>query len=341
MKRKWAFLFLCFLGILSLPYIWLSKASQKGMPTEKTQHVKCKHSSYFFPIPILKFTSANLPCLSVQINGDVVSAMLDLGFRGQFSFSSQFLEGIENKKYLRSKKMYGIRGGEYEEKLYEVPTIKIGPMSFSSPILHEYVEGFHRESSLIKEGHELSDPEPGKVGWELFGNTNLFLDLGNSKIAFCDSLDTLKNQGYAIENFIKIPLLLERGLVEFEAETPEGLLRCMLDTGATWNILNTEVEEGKSIDQAAWESDNIVDYVSFRINANDFGPIAFHRIPIKIPIRIEAILGMEFFKEHLVFLDFAENYAYFSRDLWMTTKASEVTTVRELHPENPSLNIAF
>lgn len=317
MKGKRTFLFLCFLGILSLPYFWFSKTSQKGVSSEKTQQVKCKNAHYFLPISISKYTRSDLPCISVQINGEVASAMLDLGFRGQFSFSSQFLEHIEHKKYLRSKKMYGMRGGEYEEKLYEVPKIDIGAMSFSNPVLHEHPESFHKESTVLKEGYELSAPEPGKVGWELFGNTNLFLDLGNSEIAFCDSLDTLKKQGYPIEKFIKTPLLLERGLVEFEAETPEGILLCMLDTGATWNILNAEIEEGKSIDQAVWESDNILDYTFFKIDGNDFGPIAFHRMPIKIPIRIEAILGMEFFQDNLVFLDFAGKCAYFCKNQCM------------------------
>ena len=308
MKKKWAFLFLCILGISSLSYIWVSR-TPRGIP--KAQHVKYKHGPYFFPVLVEKFTAADLPCLAVQMDGDVVSAMLDLGFRGQFSFTSRFLQQIENKKYLRSKKMYGIRGGEYEESLYEIPAMKIGSMSFSRPVLHEHSEEFHKESTLVKKNGSPSPPEEGRIGWELFGNTNLFLDLGSSKVAFCDSTSTLKKEGYPVEAFVKTPLFLERGLVEFEAETPEGPLRCMLDTGATWNLLNTDLEEGKSIEQVILEPNNILKHAFFKIDGKDFSAVAFHRIPIKIPIHIEAILGMEFFRDHLVFLDFAEKVVYF------------------------------
>ncbi|OGN55792.1 MAG: hypothetical protein A3D96_04370 [Chlamydiae bacterium RIFCSPHIGHO2_12_FULL_44_59] len=313
MKKKWALLFFCVLVISSLSYIWISRTLRSSQ-SEKIQHVKCKHGPYFFSIFIHQFTAADLPCLSMQMNGHTVSVMLDLGFRGQLSFPPRFLQQVENKKYLRSKKMYGLRGGEYEEKLYEVPTISVGPIVFSHPVIHEHSEEFHRESSLVQKDHKSSPSEQGRIGWELFVNTNLFLDLNNSKVAFCDSISTLQKEGYFFEAFAKTPLFLERGLVEFEVETPEGVLRCMLDTGATWNVLNTDLEEGKSIEQVIWEPDNVLKYSSFKIDKKNFGPVAFHRIPIKIPVHIEAILGMEFFHHHLVFLDFAENVAYFSKN---------------------------
>jgi len=88
----------------------------------------------------------------------------------------------------------------------------------------------------------------------------------------------------------------------------------MLDTAASWNILNGEIEDGKSVDEAMWDESNLVECPSFKIDGTDFGKIAFHRIPIKIPIHIEAILGIEFFQKHLVFLDFANGCAYISND---------------------------
>ena len=263
-----------------------------------TAHVKCEYGAYFFPIAISKFTRADSPCIQINVNHVAVSAMLDLGFCGQFAFSSELLSRITEKKYLRIEKMYGVRGNSYDENLYEIPSIQIGPMSFSHPILHEYSEQFHQDSTLARNEGELSKAEPGKVGWELFGNTNLFLDLGNSKIAFCDSLSTLETQGYQIANFIKTPLFIDRGVLEFEATLSDGPLLCMLDTGATCSILNTDLVGDASVDLAVKDPDNRLNCAVFQIDCKDFGPIAFHRIPINIPIRIEAILGMDFFREH-------------------------------------------
>ncbi|MBU6447117.1 MAG: hypothetical protein KGQ49_06940 [Verrucomicrobia bacterium] len=242
--------------------------------------------------------------MDIQVNEQTVSAMLDLGFRGHCKFSSEFLQHIPNKISHGSTKMYGIRGTKYEENLFTVPCIQIGPLSFYEPQLHEYRETLKSDSLIVSNHSEISPPEPGMLGWQLFGQTNLLLDLKNSQIAFCDSVATLKKQGYNIEQCMRAPLLLKRGLVEFKAQTSQGPLLCMLDTGASWNIINRDIKE---------ETDayNVVTYPIFKIHAkSNLGPIAFHPYPIKLPVHVEAILGMEFFEEYCVFLDFYENYIY-------------------------------
>jgi hypothetical protein len=306
MKKKWIF-GLTSLGIFISLCICLSKSSQKE---SSLTHIKHTQGAYFYPIPLSKFTAANQPCLPVEINGHEATVILDLGFRGQFSFSSNFLKNIENKTYLHSRKMYGVRGGEYEEPVFEVPEMSIKPIIFYHPSLQEYSDSFQKDSSFTQEGHAKSAPESGKIGWELFENTNLFLDLKNSKMAFCDSLATLKKQGYKTKSFVKTPLLLERGLIELQLETSQGPLLCMLDTGATWNVLNTKLKNGELIDQAIWDPEHEKSFDTFQINRQKFGPITFRCIPIELPIQIDAILGMEFFEEHCVFLDFSENYLY-------------------------------
>lgn len=322
MNKRWAFLFLLIFGLITYQFIRTSKSSQEVPIPNQTDHVKNKQASYFLPISISKFTTTDLPCLDIRIDDVSELALLDLGFRGQFSFSPKTLAQIKNKKLIGNTKMYGIRGGEYEERLFEIPLIEIGRMSFDKPIIHEYPDDFHAESTILKKGNPISPAEPIKIGWELFGNTNLFLDLGNSKAAFCDSLKTLQEKGCFSQTFTKVPMLLERGIVEFTTQTPKGGLRCMLDTGATWNIINHEIENGQSIDEIAFEPENIIHYSSFQIGEDDFGPIDFHPLPIKIPIHIEAMLGMEFFRKHLVFLDFSENYIYFSKDCSLQPVAS-------------------
>jgi hypothetical protein len=229
--------------------------------------------------------------------------MLDLGFRGQFSFTSEFINKINNKTFLRSKQMWGIRGIEHLENLYEIPEIDMGPINVLNPILHEHSAEFSRETTIFFEGEKPSAPEPGMVGWELFGNTDLLLDLNNSIIAICDSVETLVEQGYDIDTFIKTPLLLERGLVEVELNTSKGPLRCMMDTGATLNHINQEVEMTE-----------IMNIPPVEMDVDGLSQIAFHPLTIKLPIHIEAVLGMEFFMTHVVFLDFAENCTYISKN---------------------------
>lgn len=302
-SKRYFFLILLFVSSCNI--------SNKQEITRLEQPAKPKQLPYFITAPITKWSSIQSPCLDVCIEDKTFPVELDLGLRGNITFTKESTDAITSKVFLREKPMYGIRGKEYPTKLYQIPALKIGKMTFTSPILQEEGEEFTKDATFVQNGKERAPTESGRLGWELFYNVNLLVDVENSLIAFCDSLETLEKHGYPVESFISTPLFLERGLVEFYANTPQETLRCMLDTGATWNILNDEIEEGKSLDQAIWDEKNIIQYSFLMIGGKDFGQHTFHRMPIRIPIRIEAILGMEFFKENLVFLDFSGNMAYF------------------------------
>jgi hypothetical protein len=279
---------------------------------QEDRSIQTQNPHFFVPIP-LTFSPCGSPYLDVEIDNQTFSMKFDLGLRGDLIIENTFIDQILSKQFIRSKPMYGFRGKEYQTNLYRIPKITIGAISFTQPILQENCEEARKDSVIVQTGEDLSSPGAGKIGWELFCNIKVLVDMKNSQVAFCDNLNTLKKYGYSIDDFVKIPLLTERGLVEFEAKTINGSLRCVLDTGTTWNILNAEIEEGKSIEQVIFEPSNILEYPSFAIDEKEFGPVAFHQIPIKIPIQIEAILGMEFFADHLIFLDFVEKAVYFKK----------------------------
>lgn len=307
MRYRYIALSICLLALL------FSSCEKQGS-YQRDHSVQTQNADFFVRTP-LAFSSNGSPYLDVQIGGEIFSMKLDLGLRGDLSIASTFIDQIPSKRFIRSKPMYGFRGKEYQTNLYRIPKVTIGAMSFTQPILQENNEESRKDSVITQNGNELPCQGVGRVGWELFCNTKVLIDMRNSEVAFCESLNTLKKRGYVIEDFIKTPLSTERGLLEFEAQTPSGSLCCVLDTGTTWNILNTEIEKGKSIEETMWEPSNIVKCPSFTIGKEEFGPVEFHRIPIKMPIPIEAILGMEFFEDHLVFLDFADNFVYFKRPL--------------------------
>lgn len=285
--------------------------SHKQEITECVEPAKKKKPAYFITTPITKRSPIQSPCLDICIQGQTFSVELDLGYRGNLTFIKQATDTIISKVFFRETPMYGIRGKEYVTKLYQIPALEIGKMTFTGPIIQEEGEDFLKDATFVQEGKERSPRDPGRLGWELFYNVNLLIDLEHSLIAFCDSLENLATQGYEIESFTSTPLFLERGLIEFDAQTPEGVLRCMLDTGATQNMFNSKFAENQSLDEAMWDDTNLFQYSSLRIGDNEFGPIVFRRIPIKIPIRIEAVLGIEFFEDNLVFLDFSGKTAYF------------------------------
>ena len=65
------------------------------------------------------------------------------------------------------------------------------------------------------------------------------------------------------------------------------------------------------MDEIAWDPKYLLNLAHFEIGGKDFGPLTFHKLPLKLPFHIDGILGMEFFAENLVFLDFVHGHAYF------------------------------
>ena len=186
----------------------------------------------------------------------------------------------------------------------------------------------------FEEDVDLGEEKPvesnlGRVGWCLFYNFNLLVDCQHCMLALCDSLQTLKEQGYPVDSFTEAPLLLDRGLIEFETATDENILRCILDTGSTWNMLNKDLKNGSNdhmtftstnTDQylvlnpenrnfLTFDPKNVCEIPTFKIQGKEFGPLTFNCI--KSPLSIEAIIGMEFFESTLVFIDFANRKIYF------------------------------
>jgi len=307
-KKRWV-IFL--IGVASVACLWLLKIWQEN--PSKTSHLKYKIGSYFFPIKISEWDDQKIPCVPIQIENQTFSLSIDLGCASNVCFSSRILNGLQDKTYLKMRKSYGMRGKFYEKSIYDVPKIDMGAVTFSHLSVDEESEDFLKDAILLKEGDSYSALGMGRVGWALFKNTNLLLDLGNSKIAFCDSLDTLAKEGYLKKSFVRTPLLFNDNILQIQACTSNGPICCWLDTGATWNILNIENNENKSAEQFAWDSNHFKTIPMFKINQRDFGPIKFHEIPVQFPFHVQAILGMEFFNSHVVFLDFDKNYAYFAK----------------------------
>ena len=287
---------------------------------------------YFIPLKITGFSRANIPELEIKIENTIVAAKVDFGWQGGVLLPSSMMKTIKQKSFVTKETSYGLRGKSYERDIYEVPEVLLGKFHvFPMRIAEENLE-FSRDA-VFKEGKkEINEDHLGTIGWCVFKPFNVLLDCEHSAIVVCDSLDTLKKQGYPMDSFIEVPLLLDRGSLDFEVMTEEGPLRCTLDTGATWNFLNKDLQyqqqdhrfidlnqllEESPIkfnpaneDLLIFNSEDEWETKTFQINGNEFGPVNF--VKIKSPLGIDAIVGMEFIENHLIFIDFKRERICFS-----------------------------
>lgn len=322
-SKKWISLLL--FSICGIAWFFLRKDSSSFNYRYETISGK---NAYFIPIKIKGFTRAHIPYLEIAIEGKKVEAKIDLGYAGDVTLPSKVLHELNEKTFIAEQSSYGLTGKTYKNKVYRAPKVSIEDIQFSSIRIEEVNTEFEHDISL-GETENGSNSLLGRVGWHLFYNFNVLIDCEHSTLGLCDSLTTLKQHGYPVESFTEAPLLLDRGFLEFEAETDFGSLRCVLDTGSTWNMFNRNSDDScvdyriftaENTDQYAYlnpENANLMAFDSkdtqdtsiFRIAGKDFGPITFSRV--QSPLAIDAIIGVEFFESTLIFIDFSNRKIYF------------------------------
>ncbi len=326
-NRKWyAFSLFILLGFCGVIY-FLRHIPQKQDQIDDPGRL-IKEKGYFVPLKIQGFTFANIPYLEVTIENQKVPTEIDLGYSGMLSLSSDIIKEIIKKNFIKKIRTYGFRGKTYENDLYEVEKIATESMTFFPVKIQEKNEEFERELLVVGEKKESSINHRGSIGWHLFYNFNLLVDCKHSTFALCDSLDTLKQQGYPVDSFIETSLLLDRDCIDFEAITEAGPLRCMLDTGCTFNLLNKDLETGRNEhmiftgkdgdqsflnpenkDLLTFDLEDTQQITHFTVGGKEFGPLTFNRI--KSPIAVDAVIGMQFIDYALIFIDFSNRKIYF------------------------------
>ena len=301
MKHKIAFLFTLILFCFFCGYYFFPKNSR----SEK--------NAYFVSVPIIKFSPSQMLSVNVSIEDRVYPMYLDLGLASDLNMVESHAKEIVLKQALGSKSMYNFRGEKTEVPLYRIPEIAIQDMVFSNAVLQVDCEKSRYRTVFVQNGGAPSPQDGGLLGWRLFYTTNLLLDLHQKRIAFSNSLATLKTQGYETEDWIETPLHIESGLLAIDIELPDKQVRCVLDTGSTRNLINHQSLTEQSLETAYWDPNNWIEFSYFRINQHQLGSIGFQKLPVKLPIHVEAILGMEFFERYLVFLDFPNRRAYIAK----------------------------
>ena len=118
--------------------------------------------------------------------------------------------------------------------------MKIGELTFCDFSAELLNPEFEHDLIVRKSPKTEHTPFLARVGFRSFSKTNVLLDFSKSIIAFCDSLETLQIEGYPTDQFVETDLILNHGLIEFNAVTNSGCHRFVLDTGSTFNLIHKE-----------------------------------------------------------------------------------------------------
>ena len=256
--------------------------------------------AYFHTEKIVKLVSGGIPCVRVYLNDAPIDLEFDSGFEGDLSLDEEILAPLQ-KTFLKEKTFFGVRGKSYQEKVYSGPSIKIAGIQFDQIEVKEGSKEFNQDSVVFDGSKKkVKEERPGRIGWTLFSKLNLFIDIPNSQIGMCDSIQTLQSRGYFKNGFIKTPLLQDKPYIGIQVVSSSGPLNCCIDTGATLCVLNSSIEP----------QDFCLEFL--QLEKNNIGPFIFFQFPIGMPKAPDAFLGMNFLAKHTVFVNFKEQAVYIS-----------------------------
>lgn len=239
----------------------------------------------------------NIPCFEVDIEKKTFEFGLDLGLDADLSGKKELIQQIADKSLEKTVCMSGVRGRRYQESVYRIPDIKLEGVTFRRPLINEQHSTWEAETTFdpIEKDDRLNPI--GLIGWRLFRNLVVFLNFKDSYIALAGSIEDLKNEE-SIEEAVRVPLHLDHGFLEIDIQLCHRTCTCILDTGFTRNILNNHEVGFVTIEE-------------FRIGEKQWEQTRFLQKSMNFPTQVDVILGMEFFLNHPVVIDFQKREVFF------------------------------
>lgn len=270
---------------------------------EKIDPALPPHSFYSFT---LTESDARIPCLQAEIEGISFLAKLDMGYDGVLSLPKHLLDQLMHKCDAGTILCGSIKGNKYEIPVFTIPKLYIEDLALVNlPAEESHLEFEHDTNLGPNTGFEPSDVT-ARIGWRAFLGAIVLIDLHKSIAICCDSLETLKEEGYPLEQFASTNFLPRKELMEFEADIGNQRVKCILDTGCTLNLIHAHStapsDVGEELEFANIDFTHPLPPTALSVGGHHLGSCVFHET--QLPFGIEAIVGVDFLKTQIVCIDF-------------------------------------
>jgi hypothetical protein len=258
-------------------------------------------------IPIT-FDSAGTPVAIVEIQGEEFFLDVTLGSKLQLELSKSILNTLEKEPYGKLERK-DLKGVPYEEAGYLISEIKIGDRSFSNMIVGELSD------DTTESDEEILNRKFGTIGRALLEKMNLLLDFRNSVMIGCNDTNDVEQAGYRLESMTMIPFESGRDGNILTVHTDLGKLRLAIATGCTVSLIRSSLLQDNELEESEY---GLPCFTSsqFMIGNKDFGELNLYLYDITPEFdEIDGVLGMNFLKRHVVYIDFQNNVLYVGKSI--------------------------
>ncbi len=258
----------------------------------------------------LQFSTQGFPIASIQIQGHTIPLIFDTGAsRTSLSLSKNIVKKLNLKITPTNKKacFHDDTGKKTCLKIYNIPKIKIGQstmLNVPCQLMDKLWGGHYDEGFKWFEA-----ARNGVIGRDLLQKFNVLIDYKQSKVIF-----TKLGQyptGYSVKKWMSVPFTKKTFVIN--AKINGSNVNLILDTGANSSIMKSTAKISVEKKSCASKNNLTCQYFktkSFQIGGHQILTTKFVLQKDNFPF-FDGLLGTNFFKKNLVFLDFKQMRVYF------------------------------
>ncbi len=265
-------------------------------------------------LPVIFAMAHNRPLLLSKIQGKNYVLLVDSGSAIYLSLAEKVLKGLQKENMEQAVATFDFRGNEYTSSSYRIPEIKVGLLHLSNCEAKEDKIEFNENTTFWNNKRKTKSlDQHGTIGWPFFERYCAFFDFPSSSIYLAKNLKELKCKGiFDKRKYLAIPFTIQQGLITVLIETELGKHKVILDTGTAVCALRiNQIPDNRKIplstEHSYFHSNKMM------IGGCDFKDWDFALLDVTNKIEADGWLGMDFFLEHAICFDFANQIAYIKK----------------------------
>jgi hypothetical protein len=258
------------------------------------------------PITVTPF---GCPALSTKIEGKTYLLGFDLGSKFSLSLSKSILDSMNEKGICGEAHWQDAKGNFYASPSYRIPSVKIGDLVLTDVVARQENDFYKFNTTLWDDG--VKEQHHGSLGRPLLEKTNLLLDFQHSIMIASNDRQQLQKMGYNLKNMTRVPFQKgENGIIVIRSETDAGTLKLCLDTGSTITLIRASrlSDQKCTIEERGF---SVCSTKRFLIGNKDFGAKNLFLYDLSPEfLEIDGVLGMDFLKNHIIYIDYKNEMIY-------------------------------
>jgi len=267
----------------------------------------------FIKTPIFYLSLLKLPHIDIEIEKNRFSLLIDSGSDTELSFQSKALKKIHGKRFITESKYYNFKGNRYPTDVYRLEKLNIDKtLTLYNLEIRIDNEEATKIGNKLNETSNLSSwvwdqieswTSHGKIGNGILRNFVCYFDFPNETFCIARDLKCLVKEGkYSLDQFISTSIEVAQFGPIVNIETKWGRKAFLLDTGSTRSLINQK----SSHTEEESKSDLVLE--NFKLGSCCF--VSRNISPLFSGI--DGILGVDFFRQNVVCIDYLEKTAYIS-----------------------------